>query len=551
MRALVLDDRSATGGGAATVTDCPSRGDGGKEDEAGINPLLTHTDAVAVVVDASGILTHINPSGCRLLGADAESLVGSSWVETFVAPERRTIARKHHADTMASRERFSQFPLEVIDVNGTRHLVAWHCTALRDDAGRVCAALALGTPETQDFAFGDLGSAADLRAILDASRVGIAVVNADPATKMRIIRRCNQRLVEILGYDSPQDLTGLPVNVVHLSSESAAYFGEKHFSALTNHEQIHIEYQLRHRDGHAVWCLMSGKAIDASVPADLTKGVIWVVDDLTARKTLETALIEAREDAEAANKAKSQFLANMSHELRTPMNAILGFSEIMGLQTFGPLPDPYKEYASLIHRSGRHLLEIINQILDLAKIEAGRVELSIGHHPMHDVVEDVFELLSDTAALKGITLVNRTECLHDVHFDRVRIRQALLNVIGNAIKFSSGGTVTVRNQCGNGLHSLVIQDTGPGMTRDEIKEALKPFGQVGRDSTVRGAEGTGLGLTVTQQIMRLHRGDLTVESVKGQGTTVTLTLPEGLNRAVSLDRDPPLTPIGKGRHLEI
>jgi two-component system cell cycle sensor histidine kinase PleC len=228
----------------------------------------------------------------------------------------------------------------------------------------------------------------------------------------------------------------------------------------------------------------------------------------------------------------------MSHELRTPMNAILGFSEIMTLQTFGPMPDPYSEYAQLINRSGRHLLEIINQILDLAKIEAGRVELCIGHHAMYDVVEDVFELLTGAAALKRIDLVNRTECLHEVNFDRVRIRQALINVVGNAIKFTHTGSVTVRNQCGNGWHGLVIQDTGPGMTPAEVKEALKPFGQVGRDSSIRGAEGTGLGLTVTQQIMRLHRGEMLIDSVKGQGTTVTLMIPEGLNRTTRPDDGP-------------
>jgi len=501
-----------------------------KPANAALSDFLESADDVVVVVDGDGILTFANASLARLLGTSAEDLVGQTWIDAFVVPESRDTARRHFRNTMMDRDHGHQFALEIVDVHGARHLVAWHCTALRGKDGKIVGALAIGTCETPEHAFGDYGSIAHLKAVLENTRIGIAVIVPNPEGGQRMVVRCNQRLADILGYSDAGELMGLPVDRFHVSQDSADYFARKYFSPLSNHDQIHIEYQLQHRDGHPVWCLLSGKAVDDTIPADLSKGAVWVIDDLTARKSLEAALVRAREEAEAANQAKSQFLANMSHELRTPLNAILGFSEVISLQTFGAVRMPYDEYANLIHRSGLHLLDVINQILDLAKIEAGRVELCIACHPMYDVVEDVIELLGDAASAKALTLRNCTSCLHEIYFDRVRIRQALINVIGNAIKFTHTGEVTVRNVCSGGWHGLVIEDTGPGMSPEDIKVAMQPFGQVGRNSMIRGAEGTGLGLTVTHQIMRLHSGEMTVESVKGKGTTVTLMIPEALNR---------------------
>ncbi|WP_170294608.1 PAS domain-containing sensor histidine kinase [Roseospira navarrensis] len=490
-------------------------------------------DSPALILDAAGTVTHANPAAIRLFGGASGALVGTIWTDTVVAPASGDEARWLHREIMAGHRAARQASLSVKGGASPLGRIIWLGTVLRDAGGRITGALMVGEPDPDGAVLETLGNVAQMRAMLDNTRVGIVIVRPGPEPGSRVIRLCNRRILDILGYEAAEDLIGRSVDTFHVSKEAADHFGRTFFSSLTNHEQLHIEYQLRHRDGHPVWCLMSGKAIDQAMPADLAKGVIWVVDDLTDRKALEGALVAAREQAEAASQAKSHFLASMSHELRTPLNAILGFSDVMREQSFGCVPPPYLEYADSIHRSGKHLLDIINQILDLAKIEAGRVDLLIGHHPMRSVVDDAFELLGPSAAAKGLDLLNQTHCLHDIQFDRVRMRQALINVVGNAIKFTPRGHVVVRNSCSGGWHGLVIEDTGPGMTADEIQEALQPFGQVGRDSMVRGADGTGLGLTVTRQIMRLHRGDMVIESVKGRGTTVTLLIPEDLGKRLA------------------
>ena len=140
-----------------------------------------------------------------------------------------------------------------------------------------------------------------------------------------------------MGYDSADDLLGRRADTLHVSQQASDFFGARHFEALSNHEKLHIEYQLMHATRGPIWCLLSGKAIDQTMPADLTKGVVWIIDDISARKEMEQSARGAGEAAEQASRAKSRFLANMSHELRTPLNAILGFSEIMTLETYGPL----------------------------------------------------------------------------------------------------------------------------------------------------------------------------------------------------------------------
>jgi PAS domain S-box-containing protein len=492
------------------------------------NPL-DRADAVALTLDGEGRLGYVNRAAERLFGQPAEALVGVRLVDRFVPDDEREAAWTRF-ESLLSGCPVAQPVLQPLLIAGRRIPMTWQCSPLRDPDGRVVGVLTLGSPDSARPRAAEQGEGtAQIEALLETSRIGIVVVHADPATRQRIIRRCNQRMADILGYDSANELLGRCVDRLHVSQQASDFFGARHFDALSNHEKLHIEYQLRHTTRGPIWCLLSGKAIDQSMPADLTKGVVWIVDDISARKEMERALVDAGEAAEQASRAKSRFLANMSHELRTPLNAILGFSEIMTLETYGPLAARYKDYARLIHHSGRHLIDVINQILDLAKIEAGKVELTIANHAMHDVVDDVLVLMRDAAVNRGLFLRNETHCLHELHFDRLRIRQALLNVVGNAIKFTPSGGVTIRNACSGGWHGIVVEDTGCGMSADEVKVALQPFGQIGQESYVRANEGTGLGLTVSQEIMRLHGGSLNIESQPGQGTAVTLLLPEGLN----------------------
>lgn len=239
-------------------------------------------------------------------------------------------------------------------------------------------------------------------------------------------------------------------------------------------------------------------------------------------------LKESRRRAEEANKAKSQFLANISHELRTPLNAIIGFSEVILNKTFGPLGDKrYEDYMGDIRRSGRHLLQIIEEILDLSRIEAGKVQLHEETFTLDDVLEESISLVRHTARKNGIDLVFEPAGAETrIHADRRLIKQALLNLASNALKFTpSGGSVRIYTEEGDkGGLDIIVQDTGIGMSKDELEVAKSYFGQV-ESILSRAHAGTGLGIPLVHGFMILHDGDIVFTSEKGKGTTVRLCLP--------------------------
>jgi signal transduction histidine kinase len=235
----------------------------------------------------------------------------------------------------------------------------------------------------------------------------------------------------------------------------------------------------------------------------------------------------AKMSADDANRAKSEFLAGMSHELRTPLNAILGFSEIIKDEIFGPVGlHQYVDYANDVHKSGQHLLDLINDVLDLSKIQAGKVELREEDVDLSMLMLDSITLTRERALKNGVSLVfDKHSSGPVVVADRRLLKQILLNLLSNAIKFTpAGGTVTAkafRDARGVGFS---IQDTGIGMSQADIVKAMSPYGQV--DSKVsRKHKGTGLGLPISQSLAALHGGDLVVESEPGRGTSITLVLP--------------------------
>jgi cell cycle sensor histidine kinase DivJ len=266
------------------------------------------------------------------------------------------------------------------------------------------------------------------------------------------------------------------------------------------------------------WCVLTVRRLSG-------KRLVGALRDARAQKRREIELDEARVVAEQQNAGKSRFLANMSHELRTPLNAIMGFSDIMRQRLFGPMSERYSEYADLIHESGAHLLELINDVLDMSKIEAERFELAREDFDAREAISAVLRLMRGQAERAGINLRGEisAESL-EAEADRRAIKQIAFNLISNALKFTPrGGSVTVSVYPVGEVLEIAVADTGVGISGEDLARLGRPFEQAG------GAEqkqaGSGLGLSLVRAFARLHGGDMTVESTLGEGTTVTVRMP--------------------------
>ncbi|TCS13653.1 HAMP domain-containing sensor histidine kinase [Caulobacter sp. BK020] len=253
--------------------------------------------------------------------------------------------------------------------------------------------------------------------------------------------------------------------------------------------------------------------------------LVGVMRDATLDRARETALRQARAEAEGLAAGRARFLANMSHELRTPLNAIMGFSDIMRARMFGPLTDRYGEYAELIHESGGHLLDLINDVLDMSKIEAERFELQRGEFDAREAVTAAMRLLrvqADAAGvqLRGVLPPGELE----VDADRRALKQIVLNLLSNALKFTPrGGQVTVTAEGRDGQLELVVTDTGVGISPEDLERLGRPYEQAG--GVDQRAKGTGLGLSLVRAFARLHGGEMNIESRLGAGTSVSVRMP--------------------------
>jgi cell cycle sensor histidine kinase DivJ len=267
-----------------------------------------------------------------------------------------------------------------------------------------------------------------------------------------------------------------------------------------------------------VWLNLELRALDGS-------SLVGVLRDVTVERERERDLERSRLDAEALNIGKSRFLANMSHELRTPLNAIMGFSDIMRARLFGTLPGKYGEYADLIHDAGSHLLDLINDVLDMSKIEAARYDLRIERIDAREPVSAALRLMRLQADDVGVKLrgVLPSEPL-DIDADRRAIKQIVLNLISNALKFTPrGGLVTVSMTLIGGAMELSVSDTGVGIAPADLDRLGRPYEQAG-DPALR-SRGTGLGLSLVRAFAELHGGEMAIESQLGDGATVTVRLP--------------------------
>ncbi len=343
-------------------------------------------------------------------------------------------------------------------------------------------------------------------------------------------------------YIGPQiaKMTGYPVSswcaagfwVGHVHPEDRHKTFVEGFKNLGDGEYAMLEYRIRSADGQIIHIRNMLTIAPKKDGSRIAQGYML---DITEMKTAQAKLDDARRQAEEANKTKSEFLANMSHELRTPLNAVIGFAEVMKDELFGPMGERYKDYAESVHSSGKHLLDLINDVLDLSKIEAGKIELIEEETDISTLLSKCRTVLHERASSAGLHI--RLEIpapLPTVIVDGRRIKQVILNLMSNSIKFTvPGGRITLRAElkAPQGL-CITVGDTGVGMTKQELEIALEQFGQIDNELS-RNHSGTGLGLPITRSLVELHGGELEIDTRKGVGTSAHVWIP--LTRVVSLN----------------
>jgi PAS domain S-box-containing protein len=358
-----------------------------------------------------------------------------------------------------------------------------------------------------------------LRAVIDHLPAGLVLKDGNGVHML-----ANQQFLELYGLQGREVIGSTAAE--HFPEAQAKVIAEQDRTVLRTGIPMEAEMEVTRLDGEKVFCMITRFPVLDSSGHAIGVGSIHV--NISEIKEKERQLRIARDEAERANHAKSAFLANMSHELRTPLNAIIGFSEIMEQGLFGPLGNPqYRGYAEDIRRSASHLLSIISDILDLSKIEAGRMEL---HEELIDVAQVVGScrtIVKEAAANAELSLrVDVPEDLPPLYADKRSVRQILLNLLSNSIKFTpSGGRVMVGARLEpSGEFALVVSDTGVGMTADGIEIVLQPFGQI-ESAHTRTHNGTGLGLPISKSLAEIHGGSMTVESTVGEGTEITVRFP--------------------------
>jgi PAS domain S-box-containing protein len=363
-----------------------------------------------------------------------------------------------------------------------------------------------------------------LRSVVVRSTDSIAVFESQPGPERKSkVVYVNQKFTELFGY-SLDELVGQPIEMLTPTSPEVAS-AQQMSAALLRNDGSPISFETRDKHGRPFWIELRISTIQR-FPSG---GFRWtiIVRDVTERRNTEIELLRAKDEAEAGNRAKSNFLANMSHELRTPLNAIIGFTELIehGVARTGWTP-AYGEYLADVSESGRHLLDLINTILDLSKIEAGSLQLSVTPIDLCELVDSSLALVSSLAKSGNVSLMAELPpgC-PQIQGDFMKLKQVLLNILSNAIKFTpAGGQIRTKAEFTAEHVVIAVSDTGVGIAEADLERVTQPFFQV-ETTLSRKFAGSGLGLAIARELVNLHRGTLEIESTEGKGTTVLVRLP--------------------------
>ena len=357
----------------------------------------------------------------------------------------------------------------------------------------------------------------EIRTILD--NIVETFYRADMDSK---ITMCSAAVEDLLGY-TPDELIGMPIKMLYARPGARQALLQAMDEGGGNVQDY--EVRLRRKDGTEIWASSNARYLfdrDGTVI-----GLEGTARDITRRKEVEHELLLAKEQAEHASAAKSDFLSGMSHELRTPLNAIIGFSQMISLQGGAELSDKQHEHLGIISRSGEHLLSLINEVLDLARIEAGRMDVRIVSIGVKYLIEDCLALIHPLAEARliEISAQNLDEVLPRILVDPTKFKQIVLNLLSNAVKYNvEGGRITVSiAACDDAMLRIDVTDTGHGLTQAQCAALFEPFQRL--DAERSGVEGTGLGLALAKHMVEAMGGDIQVASTPGTGSTFTIIVP--------------------------
>lgn len=472
--------------------------------------------------DAAGGITFANPRFAQITRLDADALPGHGWRDAVHPDDRDRFDAEWKRCTAEGRAVLIN--LRFVGPDGATTSVLCQGSPLADGEGRFQGFVGTLTDMTEYVRTAEALRMAEARtdAIVDAA--ADAILTAD---EEGIIHSFNRAAVEMFGIPADEIVWGR-IDRLLPSADAARHAG--YLGGFPVGRTIRVAGQ---DDGPVMAVRGDGTLFPVELAVSCVEVAgrrlfIAVIRDITERVRIERELIGAKEAAESADSAKSAFLQVMSHELRTPLNAVIGFAQVIEMRLIGATEvERYTEYAASIRQSGEHLLGIIEDILDITKIESGKLELLDGPVDVTDLVGQGLNLIAIQAGKRGVAVaIDLSDDLPPVRGDTLRLRQVLVNLLSNGVKFSKpGDTVTIgaRPAAGGGVE-MFVRDTGIGMAEEDIPKALIPFNQVDQSMT-RGYEGTGLGLPICKRLVEAHNGTLRIDSAPGQGTTVTVTLP--------------------------
>jgi len=505
---------------AAAFAGARTEGEG-----SGLYRLLVDSvrDYAIFALDAAGYILSWNAGAERLKGYRPEDIIGRHF-STFYPPEDIAAGKPERELEDAIRDGRVEDEGWRVRKDGSRFWANVIITALWDEERNLVGFAKVTRDLTERRRAEEILRQSEERFRLLVQEVkDYAIFMLDPEG---CVMSWNEGARRINGYEA-EEIIGRHFSTFYPAEDVAAGKPPWELEIATRTGRYEEEGWRLRKDGTFFW---SSVLITAVRGSDGTLvGFTKVTRDLTERRAAqERAIADARRiaAAEAASRTKSEFLAAMSHELRTPINATLGYAELIGLGIGGPVTEQQRDYLERIRGSQEHLLRIISDLLNYSRIEAGQVHYDLAPVPVHQVVDAVLPMIEPQAVTKGLTL-DHGPCPDGVvgRADRAKAEQILLNLLTNAVKFTpSGGRVGVgcaRRQTGV---AVTVTDTGPGIAQDQQGAIFEPFVQLGRSLT-SGHEGTGLGLAISRDLARAMGGDVTVQSVPGQGATFTLTLP--------------------------